>query len=224
RNLGKCYMKKGRGPKTRIIELSIVVNSMEKQLDPGIDKYCFMTALIGVHAITDCDTISAFSGKGKWKAIQLLQRNKDPLRQRREIRARGCAAMRVISKTSRCKSKLSSSNLEKSHRSTSGNPLPSWARWKVDNISNVVEFVWLGSKPASEEVLELLSYTCKRACTVENCCYLKAGLKCTDVQYPILEKIIIFIYGGSFLDIVWSKDDYRFGEANVACEVNDTYL
>ena len=38
RNLGKCYMKKGRGAKTRIIELSIVVNSLEKQLDPGIDK------------------------------------------------------------------------------------------------------------------------------------------------------------------------------------------
>jgi len=100
---------------------------------------------------------------------------------RREIRARGCAAMRVISKTSRYKSKLSSSNLVKSHRSTSGNPLPSWARWKVDNISNVVEFVWIGSKPASEEVLELLSNTCKRACTVETCCYLKAGLKCTDM-------------------------------------------
>ena len=75
RNLGKCYMKKGRGAKTRIIELSIVVNSLEKQLDPGIDKHCFMKALIGVHAITGCDTISAFSGKGKWKAVQLLQRN-----------------------------------------------------------------------------------------------------------------------------------------------------
>ena len=68
-------MKKGRGAKTRIIELSIVVNSLEKQLDPGIDKHCFMKALIGVHAITGCDTISTFSGKGKWKAVQLLQRN-----------------------------------------------------------------------------------------------------------------------------------------------------
>ena len=43
-NLGKCYIKKGRGTKTRIIELSIVVNSLEKQLDPGIDKHCFIKA------------------------------------------------------------------------------------------------------------------------------------------------------------------------------------
>ena len=53
--------------------------------------------------------------------------------------------------------------------------------WEVDNISNVVKFVWLGSKPAPEEVLERLSCTCKRACTVDNCCCLKAGLKCTDM-------------------------------------------
>jgi len=42
-----------------------------------------------------------------------------------------------------------------------------------------VEFEWLGSKPAPEEVLELFS--CKRACTVENCCCMKAGLKCTSM-------------------------------------------
>ncbi|KAK3747396.1 hypothetical protein QZH41_012092, partial [Actinostola sp. cb2023] len=68
RNLGKCYMKKGRGPKTRIIELSIVVNSLEKQLDPGIDKYCFMKALIGVHAITQAvipSLPSLVKGSGK---------------------------------------------------------------------------------------------------------------------------------------------------------------
>ena len=41
--------------------------------------------------------------------------------------------------------------------------------------------MWLGSKPAPEEVLELLSYTCKRTCTVRDCCCLKAGLKCTDL-------------------------------------------
>ena len=59
-------------------------------------------------------------------------------------------------------------------------PSPHGHGWEVDNISNFVEFVWLGSKPAPEEVLELLSCTFKRACTVENCSCLKAGLKCTD--------------------------------------------
>jgi len=60
-------------------------------------------------------------------------------------------------------------------------PSPHGHGWEVDDISNVVKFVWLGSKPAPEEVLELLSCTCKRACTVDNCCCLKAGLKCTDM-------------------------------------------
>lgn len=34
-----------------------------------------MKSLIRIHAITGCDTISASSGKEKWKAVQLLQRN-----------------------------------------------------------------------------------------------------------------------------------------------------
>ena len=49
------------------------------------------------------------------------------------------------------------------------------------STSNLVEFLWLGSKPAPEDILELLSCTCKRVCAVETCCCLKAGLKCTDM-------------------------------------------
>ena len=64
-SLTKCYMKKGRGAKSRIIDLSLVVNSLEIQPDPGIDKNCFLKALFGVHAITGCDIISPFSGNGK---------------------------------------------------------------------------------------------------------------------------------------------------------------
>ena len=43
------------------------------QLDPGNVNHCFMRAFIGVNSITDLDNISAFFGKGKWKAVQLLQ-------------------------------------------------------------------------------------------------------------------------------------------------------
>ena len=168
-------MKKGRGAKSRIIHLSLVVNSLEMELDPGIDKNYFLKALIFVHAITGCDTISAFSGKGKWllrrsekyvramavkstsELWQVLGRNgkylRIPLKIRRPLCVRFmgrsvkvwmCCAMRsfapkagrlsqrlclqVFFTTSRNKSKLSSSNLEKSHCSPSGNPLPMWAR------------------------------------------------------------------------------------------------
>ena len=43
------------------------------QLDPDIDKNCFLKALIGMHAITGCDAISALLGRGKWKSVKLLQ-------------------------------------------------------------------------------------------------------------------------------------------------------
>ena len=43
------------------------------QLDPGNVNHWFMRAFIGVNSITGLDNISAFFGKGKWKAVQLLQ-------------------------------------------------------------------------------------------------------------------------------------------------------
>ena len=41
-------------------------------------------------------------------------------------------------------------------------------------------FTWLGSRPAPEEVLELLACSCKRACDA-SCCCVKAWLKCKDM-------------------------------------------
>ena len=66
-------MKKGRSAKSRIIDLSLVVNSLEMQLDPGIDKNYFLKALIDVHAITGCDTISG-KGRGVASSTQLKVR------------------------------------------------------------------------------------------------------------------------------------------------------
>ena len=63
--LGKCYMKKGRGSKTRIVELPRVIENLAKQPKPGISEHDFLTALIGIHALTGYDPVSAFSGKGK---------------------------------------------------------------------------------------------------------------------------------------------------------------
>lgn len=51
-SLGRCYLKRERRAKTRILELSAVVNSSEKQLDSGRGKHCFMKPLVGIHAIT----------------------------------------------------------------------------------------------------------------------------------------------------------------------------
>ena len=60
-SLGRCYLKRERRAKTRILELLTGVNSLEKQLN--------------ISAITGCDTIFAISGNGKWNIVQLLKRN-----------------------------------------------------------------------------------------------------------------------------------------------------
>ena len=57
----RCYMKKGRGA-------NILCNLTQAMLTTAS-----WGALIGVNSNTGCDNISAFFGKGKWKAVQLLQ-------------------------------------------------------------------------------------------------------------------------------------------------------
>ncbi len=69
--------------------------------------------------------------------------------------------MRVISTTPCYKRKFSSRNLEP-RRATDPLPVipsPHSHGWEVDSISNVVEFVCLGSKPAPEGLTEVTAGT-----------------------------------------------------------------
>ena len=75
-SLGQCYFKKGRGSKTRITELALIVKKLVKQITPGIHKQNFLRSPVDVYSLTGCDTVSAFAGKGKWKALKLLPKNK----------------------------------------------------------------------------------------------------------------------------------------------------
>jgi hypothetical protein len=50
-----------------------IVNSLFKNLSPGMPKRDFLKSLIGLHAFTGCDSVSSFAGKGK--ALQLLFKN-----------------------------------------------------------------------------------------------------------------------------------------------------
>ena len=43
--------------------------------DQGLDLLC--QALLGIHAFTGCDTVSAFSGKGKAKPFKLMAKKKE---------------------------------------------------------------------------------------------------------------------------------------------------
>lgn len=74
-SLHQCYIKKGKSSKTRIMKVDHIVNSLFKNLSPGMPKRDFLKSLIGLHAFTGCDSVSSFAGKGKWKALQLLFKN-----------------------------------------------------------------------------------------------------------------------------------------------------
>jgi hypothetical protein len=145
-NLGKWYLQKGNGSKRRIVRISEIADQLERQVADGITKQEACEALMGLHALTGCDTVSAFSSKGKLRPMQMLVKNHIYVK-----------TMKDIGK-----------------------------EWSVSddgwNVSfSTLEFIWLGSKPAPEEVMELLSCTCKRRCTEDICFCLKAGLKCTKM-------------------------------------------
>ena len=58
------YIKCGTETRTRYINIGSIANS----LGPEVCK-----ALLGVHAFTGCDSLSAFSGRGKIADFKLLQ-------------------------------------------------------------------------------------------------------------------------------------------------------
>ena len=68
------YLKIGRSSKVKIISINNMKEKLELRLsgniNRSIDELC--DALVGLHAFTGCDSVSAFAGKGKSKSIKLL--------------------------------------------------------------------------------------------------------------------------------------------------------
>ena len=62
------FQKCGTKARRRVVDITKVAATI------GIDV---CRALVGVHAYTGCDTVSAFAGKGKAKALKLLSKNKE---------------------------------------------------------------------------------------------------------------------------------------------------
>ena len=48
-SLHQCYIKKGKSSKTRIMKVDHIVNSLFKNLSPGMPKQDFLKSLIGLH-------------------------------------------------------------------------------------------------------------------------------------------------------------------------------
>ena len=56
-NLGKCYLKKGKGAKSRVVGISGIADQLGRRVVDGILKQEVYKALIGLHALTGCDTV-----------------------------------------------------------------------------------------------------------------------------------------------------------------------
>jgi hypothetical protein len=65
----------GKGSKSRIIQIHMVLEKLHKELDPAICLQDFIKSLIGLQAFTGCDSVSSHGGKGKIKALKLLVNN-----------------------------------------------------------------------------------------------------------------------------------------------------
>ena len=67
------FIKTGTKGKSRIIDLDAIKQSIkEKYLPNDVNMDDFTQALVSLHAFTGCDTVSAFAGKGKLKALKTM--------------------------------------------------------------------------------------------------------------------------------------------------------
>ena len=71
------HMKIGKGSKSRIIDINKVKAAIASKLHAQISCQEFCRSLIGMHAFTGCDSVSALAGKGKSRALKLLMANSD---------------------------------------------------------------------------------------------------------------------------------------------------
>ena len=71
--------KTGNKNKARIISANKVKESLKDKYDAvvSVELECFSKALVSLHAFTGCDTVSAFAGLGKSKALKIMAKNID---------------------------------------------------------------------------------------------------------------------------------------------------
>lgn len=212
----------GRGAKSRIIQIHLVLEKLLKELGQGICSWDFIKSLICLYAFTGCNSVSSFAGKGKNKVVKLLVNNVKYVNEFSSLGASWdvsdelndtlgefvcdlygkklndvdllkyqlhCAKGGKVEPKSLppCWLSLKLHVLHANYQaavwrravSTAPDiPSPHGHGWEVND--NNLKMKWLGSNPAPEEILEMLSCICKKACTIDSCCCLKAGLECTN--------------------------------------------
>ena len=225
RSLGNTYMKMGRGIKSRIVDLQNIATHLKSQLNSNVDFSDFLLSLLGIHAFTGCDSVSAFSGKGKTKSLTLLMKNTSYINVFKSLgitwsitdeyenqvekflcelygkETTDINALRYQLYCSKggkvepeglppCKSNLSL-HIKRANYQTAiwrraivaqpNLPSPDGHGWIV--CDKEITINWMATKPAPNEILELLSCGCRKSCIASKCCCMKAGLPCTDMCF-----------------------------------------
>ena len=60
------FLKSGSRKRTKVVDITKVAASLGSKVCKGV---------LGMHAFTGCDTVSAFAGRGKAQALKLLKKN-----------------------------------------------------------------------------------------------------------------------------------------------------
>ena len=73
------YFKTGSGNKRRILRICDLLNNLEMRKSASNDHSAsnIATSIVGFHAITGCDSVSSFAGKGKIKGLKLLLKSSE---------------------------------------------------------------------------------------------------------------------------------------------------
>ena len=62
----------------QIIDIGVVVENIDQNLNLcESPKESLLSAFVGFHSFTGCDTVSAFAGRGKIKPLMLMMKSKD---------------------------------------------------------------------------------------------------------------------------------------------------
>ncbi|KAL8567345.1 hypothetical protein ACOMHN_001733 [Nucella lapillus] len=175
----RLFQKTGTRTRTHLLD----INKIAASLGPDVCK-----ALIGMHAYTGCDTVSAFAGKGKLNALKILKGDEDVKQAFLELGESWELTSELFQHLERftciwySKQGPSDVNVLRYHMYCAKDD-PTQSGWKVENQNGTEVLVvdWMDVRPAPEAVIELLACKCTRACTALEFTCIQHGLKCSDM-------------------------------------------
>ncbi|KAG1712229.1 Integrin alpha-9 [Nymphon striatum] len=220
----KNFLSSSTGNKSRIISIDDVSSQANIQANKlGVSNGEYKRSLLGVYCFTGCDTVSAFAGKGKLKALKLLQEEREFVAafsrlglswdvdnnlvnelQKFVCRLYGQKQSTVnelrykmyYSKNGKVKSEQlpPCHNALKQHILRCNYQARIWRLafennpvypeihdhgWYLEN--QAIKIRWMTCQPAPNEVLSLLSCSCKRTCQPTKCSCIDNRMHCTDL-------------------------------------------